>query len=67
MTLELFLSSLTTENVKAVIFTGNIQVCTIYAYGVEALDEKYKYSIVNSWEIVDKTTLKVEIEVNPSA
>lgn len=67
MTLKSFLGSLETENVKAIIFLGNVQVCTIYAYGVEALDERYKYSEVVSWEITDKTTIKVSIEENPSA
>lgn len=67
MTLRAFLGSLNTENIKAIIFMGNVQVCTIYAYGVEALDERYKFSEVISWEITDKTTIKVNIEENLSA
>ena len=66
MTLLQLLSALITENVKAVVTDNGRPVCTIYAYGVEALDTQYKDSLVISWEIKDKQTIAIEIGSMPS-
>lgn len=64
MTLYKFLSSLLTTDIKAFIKTEEKEICTIFTYGVDALDEVYKDSEVVSWELTNAKTLIVLIQEN---
>ena len=65
MTLFQFLSTFTTKDVKVIIMTGEADICTIFSYGVDALDEIYKECVVVSWELTNAKTITVQLDENP--
>ncbi len=69
MTLYELLSMLKNDDVKADITdTDGNHVCKIFTQGADALDKEYKSSNVISWEIKDRVTINVVIDMAiPSA
>lgn len=64
MTLYELLSILQNDDVKAdVKDTDGNAICKIFTKGVDALSDDYKSSNVISWEIKDRVTINVVIDV----